>query len=127
MRVYGRRPLPPNLDPAAPKWQWIEIDTDASGSNDAVNITWLVQCLKLQINESPFWGNWGIPARQSVMTQTAPDYYVTLMQQRFAPLFASLIITKNPPAAATRDSRPTPTYTVNLLTHQGVRVGPIAV
>jgi hypothetical protein len=91
---------------------WVEVQTDANGFNDYVYITALIQCLKLQQGESPFWADWGIPARQSVVTQVFPDYYVTLMQQRFSQYFASLQITKIQSS--------TPTYNIALITHQGV-------
>lgn len=109
MRTYGRIAL--TRGGAATKW--VEVQTDANGYNDAVYITALIQCLKLNLNESPFWANWGIPAKPSVVQQIAPDYYVALMQQRFSPYFASLIIARilsNPP-----------TYRVNLVTQQGFR------
>ena len=109
MRVYGRLPSTTSTPGA-----WIEITTDANGYNDAVYITALVQCLKLSLNESPFWANWGIPAQQSVVTQIFPDFYVALMQQRFSQYFASLTITK----VASR----TPTYDINIVTNQGAIV-----
>lgn len=92
---------------------WVEVSTDAQGFSDNVNITWLIQVFKLNLNESPFFGDWGIPAQPSVLTQIAPDYYVTLTQQRFAPYFASLIVTKV--------AQFPPTYAVNLVTQQGFK------
>jgi hypothetical protein len=109
MRTYGRKT---NLDGSK---TWIEVTTDANGYNDAVMITTLAQCLKLSINESPFYANYGINAQQSVMTQIFPDYYVQQTQQQFAPFFASLVISKVQGATS-------PTYNVNLVTQQGSRV-----
>ena len=108
MRVWGRVKVPGGL-------QWVEVTTDAKGFNDYVYITALIQCLKLSIGESPFWANWGIPAQRSVMQQVAPDYYAALMQQRFAPHFASLKITRVTAAFQ-------PTYQVDIITNQGVVV-----
>jgi hypothetical protein len=105
MRVYGR-----DVKTGA----WVEVQTDDTGANDYVYITALVQCLKLNINESPFWANWGIPAQQSVVQQIFPDFYVALMQQRFSPYFASLQITKV--------QSTTPTYNVSITTNQGVKM-----
>jgi hypothetical protein len=105
MRVYGR---------SATTGQWVEVQTDASGANDYVYITALIQCLKLNINESPFWANWGIPAQQSVVQQIFPDFYVSLMQQRFSPYFASLQISKGTGVS--------PVYNINLVTNQGVKM-----
>lgn len=105
MRVFGR-------DPKTGAWEVVQ--TDASGANDYVYLTALIQCLKLNINESPFWANWGIPAQQSVVTQIFPDFYVMLMQQRYSQYFASLTIAKVPAAA--------PVYDINIITNQGVKM-----
>ena len=103
MRVYGR-------DQSTGVWTVVE--TTPEGQNDYVYITALVQCIKLNINESPFWADWGIPAQQSVIQQVFPDFYVALIQQRFAPFFARLQITKVPSSI--------PTYNVDVVTNQGV-------
>ena len=103
MRVYGR-----NSDTG----QWMVVETTTQGQNDYVYITAMIQCIKLSINESPFWADWGIPAQQTVIQQVFPDYYVSLIQQRYAPYFARLQITKL--------QSPTPTYNVDVVTNQGV-------
>ena len=114
MRVYGR------VYDELGGWTWVEVDTDPDGFNDRVMITALVQVLKLSLGESPFYGNYGIPGIQSVITQIMPDYYVVLTQQRYAPNFASLIVTKRPNDAKTLKQIPVPTYDVKVVTHQGV-------
>lgn len=84
-------------------YEWVEVDTDANGFNDAVWLTTLAQVLQLGLNESPIFSNWGIPAQQSVVTQVQPDYYVTETQMRFARYFLALLVTKlssNPPSYA---------------------------
>ena len=107
MRTWGRVPATAanyTGDPAAlivdsefPNgYVWQEVTTDANGYNDAVWLTTLAQVLQLGLNESPMFGNYGIPAQQSVLTQIFPDYYVTLMQQAFSGYFLSLILTKLP-------------------------------
>lgn len=73
---------------------WVEVDTDPYGYNDNVYLTTLVQCLKLNLGESPFYANYGIPAQQTIVTQVAPDYYVAQTQTQFAPYFASLLLTR---------------------------------
>ena len=73
---------------------WTEVSTDANGNNDLVWLTTLIQVLKLNLNESPFFGNYGLPAHQSVVQQVAPDFYVAQTQQQFAQYFASLIIAR---------------------------------
>jgi hypothetical protein len=103
MRIYGR-------DPNTGTWSVVE--TNAEGQNDYVYVTALIQCLKLNINESPFWADWGIPAQQSVIQQVFPDFYVSLIQQRYAPFFARLQIEKVQSS--------TPTYNVDIVTNQGV-------
>lgn len=97
MRTYGRL-----------NGKWVVVQTDASGGNDLVWIVTLIQCLLLYLNESPFWANYGIPARDAVASQIVPDLYVTRTQQQFSPYFASLIISKQ--------SAPEPTYRINVLT-----------
>jgi len=94
--------------------QWAQVSTDANGFDDYVWLTTLLQCLKLGLGESPFWANYGIPARQSVAQQIAPDYYVARTQQQFASRFANLVVA--------RESSQVPTYKINVTTHQGVKI-----
>ena len=108
MRTWGRPYT--NGKPGA----WTEVTTDADGFNDYVYITTLAQVLRLNLGESPFFGAYGIPAHQSVMTRVFPDYYVSFTQQQFAQYFATLAISKEP--------LPAPTYNVNITTHRGVLV-----
>ena len=93
-------------------YDWIEVTTDAGGLNDAVWLTTLAQVLQLNLNESPFFGNYGIPAQQSVLTQVLPDYYVTMTQQLFSQYFLSLVVSKT-------ESFPTPTYAVKAVANPG--------
>jgi len=90
---------------------WAEVSTDANGYNDAVMLTTLVQTLRLNLGESPFYADRGIPGYQSVMQQVAPDYYVAYTQKLFAPFFAALTISKT--------SNMPPTYDINVLTKSG--------
>ena len=108
MRVWGRVYTSPT------QWTWEAAETDANGNDDLPSATWFVQCCKLSVGESPFFGDWGLPAQQAVIQQVFPDYYVSLMQQRFAPYFASLLVAKS--------SSATPTYSVTIVTHQGVKL-----
>lgn len=93
---------------------WVEVSTDAAGYDDYVWITTLIQTLKLSLNESPFYANYGIPAQRAVIQQVFPDYYVAATQAQFAQHFASLIVSKV--------DAPDPTYKIDLTTNQGVRV-----
>lgn len=114
MRTWGRVPVSPdvpvNIDDSD-TYQWVEVTTDANGFNDAVWLTDLAQVLQLGLNESPIFGNYGIPAQQSVVTQILPDYYVTLTQQMFAGFFLALIVT--------RVSTSPPDYTINATANPG--------
>lgn len=97
---------------------WTEVQTDANGHDDYVWITTLIQCLKLSPGESPFFSNYGIPAQQSLVTQIFPDFFVALTQSQFAQYFATLNVSKQPPAKGTNN----PTYLINLITNQGTVV-----
>lgn len=87
-RIYGRVL---NQDGSR---TWVEVDQAPDGETGYVYLTNLIQVLKLNYGESPFWGNWGIPARDSVQTQVPPDFYVNFTQQNFAPRFAALTVAK---------------------------------
>lgn len=106
MRTYGRLTNPDGSK------TWVEVDTDANGFNDLVYLTTLAQVLKLNLGESPFFANYGIPAHQTVVTQVFPDYYVMQTQAQFAAYFASLSIIRVP------GSFP-PAYNATAVTHSG--------
>lgn len=89
MRTWGRLG---SIDGQGGTWTLVE--TDANGDDSNVYLTALVQCLKLNLGESPFFGNFGIPAQQSVATQMPPDFYAMQTQQQFAGYFASLVINR---------------------------------
>jgi len=110
MRVYGRV-----TDELGQK-QWFVVSTDSSGNNEYVYVTALVQVLKLNLNESPFYGNYGIPAKTSVLQQIAPDFYVAFTQQKYSGYFANLVITRVQAA-----DRITPTYNVSVLMTTGTK------
>ena len=107
MRTYFRQF--PTADQSFTTY-WVEIST-TDGYDDFVWFCTLIQVLLLNLGESPFYANYGIPAQQTVITQIFPDYYVNITQQQFAQYFSSLIITK---IAST-----TPTYLINATTTQG--------
>lgn len=105
-RVWGRVYTDPD------NYTWVPVVTDpVTGDNTAVRVTQLIQVLKMDRNESPFFANYGIPARLSVVQRLFPDIYVFQTQAQFAPFFASLIISRLPSA--------TPTYLVNITTFAG--------
>lgn len=108
MRVYGRIPA----SPGAPPTLWVVIETDANGYNDNCYFTALCQAIKLNIGESPFSANTGIPQIQTIMTQVFPDYYMSQIQTQYAAYFASLVISRAP------GSFP-PQYNVQAVAHSG--------
>ena len=73
MRTYGR-----TQDVLTGKKTWVTVKTDPQGFNDMVMLTTLAQCLKLNLGESPFWADWGIPAYTSIVTQIHPDLYMEI-------------------------------------------------
>ena len=101
-------------------YNWVEVTTDSNGYNDAVWLTTLAQVLQLNVNESPFYGNYGIPSQQSVTTQVFPDYYVMLTQQNFSQYFLSLLISKQ--------NAIDPTYNVNATANPGaILINPVPI
>ena len=111
MRTYGRQY---NEDGT---YTWVTIVTDANGYNDDVYLTTLAQVLALNLGESPFYANYGIPKYQTVTTQVFPDFYAMMTQTQFSPYFASLAIRRVP------GSFP-PEYNVNAVAHSGAILSP---
>lgn len=107
MRTYGR------VKQQDGTTKWVEVAQEPNSNFEYGYITTLIQVLKLNQGESPFFSNYGIPAQRAVIQQVFPDFYVTLTQQQFAPFFASLQITK--------EDSTTPTYDVNIITTQGTK------
>jgi hypothetical protein len=127
VRTYGRVPVfIPGTNIQAinanglPETQWIEVDTTADGYNDYVYMTTMIQTIKLNLGESPFYGNYGIPAKPSIVSQVAPDFYVMRLQQQFAQFFASLTIART--AAPAGYPPGTPTYQIAVTTQQGFKL-----
>jgi hypothetical protein len=108
MRTYGRVKQPDGT------YKWYEVSTPASGDNSLIWLITFCQVLKLFLNESPFWGNYGLPAKQDVLQQIFPGAYVTQTQRQFAQHFASLIVYQQPD--------PEPHYVVNITTLSGEKV-----
>lgn len=106
MRTWGRQYAKDGT------YQWVEVTTDPNGFSDNLWLTTLVQALKLNLGESPFYANLGIPQYQTIMTQVMPSYYVSNIQQYFAPKFASLTIVQVP-------NKFPPAYNVTAVCHSG--------
>lgn len=109
MRTYGR-----TTNPDGSK-TWVEVTTDANDFNDNVYLTTLSQVLKLNLGESPFYANYGIPQYQTIVTQVFPDIYVSQTQNQFSPYFASLAINR------VTGSYP-PVYNATAITHSGALI-----
>jgi len=76
------------------------------------------QALRLNLNESPMYGNYGIPAQQSVASQIAPNAAIIRTQNQYAPYFSSLVITN-------QQSTPQPTYNISAIFQNGVVVSSV--
>ncbi|MXV44309.1 hypothetical protein GS501_04520 [Saccharibacter sp. 17.LH.SD] len=100
MRVWTRQHQPDGSR------HWVAVD------GDQAIIAWLQNALLLQLGESPFWVDWGIPITQTLLTQVWPDYYTTMTQQRFAGYFASLTIIREPQSD-------NPAYRINAILPDG--------
>ena len=100
--------------------KWVEVSTDANGNSDYVYVTALIQALKLSLNESPVYANYGLPAQQSIVTQVWPAYYVSLMQSLYSQYFASLVISQVAPQPNANPSNPT--YNVAIMLNNGTLV-----
>lgn len=108
MRTYGRIRNPDGSR------SWVVVETDANGFDDLVWVTTLCQTLLLNLGESPFFADYGLPDANSIVQQIAPDFYVARTQRQFAAYFASLVVS--------RTASDPPTYAVNVTTHQGVKL-----
>lgn len=112
MRTWGRVFPKPN-ETFQP--YWVEVQTAENGDDTQVWFTTMIQELLLNLGESPFYANAGIPAYQAVMTQIYPDYYVQLIQQKYSQYFASLTITR----VLLNFDDPTPIYQVQAVANTG--------
>lgn len=108
MRTYGR------ITNADGSKTWVEVTTDANGFDDDVWLTTLCQNFLLNLGESPFYAQCGLPAQPTIVGQVQPDFYVSRIQQQFSPFFANLVVAK-------QQSNP-PTYKVNVTKHNGAKV-----
>lgn len=113
MRTWGR------VTDGKGNLSWVPVETDTNGFNDLVYITTLCQVIRLNPNESPFYGNYGIPSIQAVQTVVPPDFYIARTQQQFAPYFASLILTRAPSTPGRKGQAPSPTYNAFIMAKSG--------
>lgn len=108
MRTYGR------IKNADGTLTWYKVETSVTGDNSLVWLVTFCQVLKLFLNESPFWSNYGIPAKQDVLQQIFPSFYVTRTQQQFSQYFTSIIVYQQ--------NSPDPEYVINITTLSGEKI-----
>lgn len=106
MRIHGRK-----INPDGTK-TWVTYDTAAGDPIDAIYVVWLIQALKMNTLESPFWPGWGVDIWQSLQNTFYPDSSIANMQAEFSQYFSFLSIT--------RQSDPDPHYAVSVITKAGV-------
>ena len=109
MRAYGRITNPDGSQ------SWTVIQTDANGDSSYVYVVALAQTIKLNLNESPFWANYGIPAKIAVLQQLAPDFFMAKISSFYSQFFASLVLAKQPQPI----NDPTPRYKLNIVRRNG--------
>lgn len=121
-RIFGRA-----LDPATGTFKrdddgayyWETVETPDTGDASQFWITALIQNLQLVLGESPFNGNSGIPVFKAIETQVPPDLYVQLIQQKYAPYFLTLTITRVPQFQKRGDGTMALTYNVTAVLKNG--------
>jgi len=111
MRTYGRIT---NKDGSR---TWVVVETAPDGDNSAVYLTALAQTLQLNLNESPFYGSWGLPAIPAARSGIPPDYNMMLTQRRYAAYFASLLVARA--NSGPYSNRKPPVYSITATTKQG--------
>jgi len=92
---------------------WKEITTDANGYDDNIWVATLIQCLKLNLGEDPFFADIGIPLQETIATQVYPDFYIARIQSQFAQYFTSLSISRR------KTTNQNPAYDVKIVTNKG--------
>ena len=106
MRIHGRK-----LNADGTK-TWVTLDTNNGDSEDQIYALWLIQVLKLNTLESPFWPGWGVPTWQAMQNTFYPDSSIAKIQSQFSQYFSYLSIT--------RLSNPDPYYKIVAITKNGV-------
>lgn len=93
---------------------WYEVNTDANGFDDDVWLTTMAQVVASQLNESPFFPNYGLPSIESVTSRTHPDYWVSKVKSQFSKYFTAISIVKTVDITTN-----TPTYNIDVLKLDG--------
>ncbi len=106
MRIYGRQQ---NLDGSK---TWITLDTASGSALDEIYVLWLIQTLKLNTLESPYFPGSGVPIWQAMQNTFYPDSSLAAIQASFSQYFSYLSIT--------RLTNPDPYYNIIVVTKNGV-------
>lgn len=88
MRVWGK------LKNTDGTYKWVAYGDNLPGGRDMAYFIWLQNVLLLVVGEDPFNPDWGGWSFKSMAQAIWPDYYMQLTQQRMAPYFSSLAITR---------------------------------
>lgn len=107
MRIHGRR-----INPDGTK-TWVTLDTTKGDSEDQVLVLWLIQTLKLNTLESPFWPSSGVPTWQTMQNTFYPNNSLAKIQSEFSKYFTYISIS--------RVTKPDPYYNVTVITKNGVK------
>lgn len=105
MRIFGRQANPDG------SYTWVTLDTANGDSQDAIYVLWLVQTLKLNTLESPYFPGSGVPMWQALQNTFYPDSSLATIQATFAPYFSYLSIV--------RLTNPDPYYKITVITKGG--------
>ena len=106
MRIHGRQ-----LNADGTK-TWVTLDTENGDSLDAIYVLWLIQTLKLNTLESPYYPGAGMPIYQAMQNTFYPDSRIAKIQANFSQYFSYLSIT--------RLTNPDPYYQIIVITKNGV-------
>lgn len=106
MRIHGRKTNPDGTK------SWVTIDTEDGGDQDSVYVLWLIQVLKMNTLESPFWPGWGVPMWQALQNTYYPDSSLSQIQATFSQYFTYLSISKVPSDTLLQ-------YSISLITKSG--------
>jgi len=79
MRTYGKK-----------DGRWVVIDDE-----EQVWTTTLIQCLRLGLNESPFFANYGLPLQDITSNISLMFYHLENLKSKFRNRFKSIELTSN--------------------------------
>ena len=84
MRTYGR----------GTDGKWYQVNIDVNGKDDDIWLTTMAQVCASELEESPFFPSYGLPARASIVGRTHPDFFISRIREQFSKYFTSISIVK---------------------------------